>query len=274
MKTKKEDIELLEEDEELDEEDEDEDEVDEEEETEEETEEVEDEEEDEEIEEQPKAKKSSEPKYTSDHITKIISAKHNKMKSQFTKKLEEQLIPVQGKLEEAEAVVDWVCKNSGMSREAVLSKIGYAASGKKAAVDPKIFENFEATRDKNEVEAEVNQIESKIKKYPGFKENKQLVIDYAMDTGLSVDKAYWALLGPSAIEHAKKQSANDVLYRKQAKMAKKTETASPSAKTQTYTKADKEAADAVGMSVEDYIKYSKIDNYDDFVKTYKKNKKK
>lgn len=218
-------------------------------------------------------KRVEEPQYSAKHVTKIISAKHNKMKKQFTAKYEEAMSQTAGELDSANAIVNWLCQQSSMTREQVLARIGYQPTTKKVTVDEKLFDISNPVDLDDDIQAQVNKIQSRINSYPGFKENKKMIIEYAQDTGLPVDKAYWALMGEKAANVAKKRGADEVLARKTSKASRVTESGNASAKVKTYSKSDREAAKAVGMSVEDYVKYQNMENYDDYQKASSRKKR-
>lgn len=214
-----------------------------------------------------------EPRYTAKHMTKIISAKHNKMKNQFSKKYEEAMSQTAGELEASNAVVNWLCQQSNLTKEQVLAKIGFQPSGKKPTIDSKLFDIPNSEELGDDIEAQVNKIKSTISKYPGFKENQKMIIEYAQDTGLPVDKAYWALMGEKAASVARKKGADEVLARKSSKASRVTESSGGTPKVKTYTRDQREAAKASGMSVEDYVKYQSIESYDDYQKIRSKKKR-
>jgi hypothetical protein len=270
----------VEKDEVLEEEDDVEEETDDLEDEEEDVEEDEEEDNDEEVEEEKKKEDKKEPeidpddvpRYSTKHLTKLMSAKHNRLKNQFSKKLEEIQQQSLDESDKLNAIVGWLEKNSNMSREQILSKIGYTPSQKKATVDSKLFEEADNGRSQEELDAEVNEIEAHVSKYPGFKDNKKDIVGYAKDTGLSVAKAYWALMGPVNVKKAKEEGAREVIEKRETKRSKVTESMTHMDAKPNFTKDVKIAAKLAGMTPEDYVKYSQIDNYDAFQNSRKKKK--
>lgn len=212
-------------------------------------------------------------KYSAKHLTKIISAKHNKMKNQFTKKLEESQTQTAVELDAANAIVGWLSTQSSMTKEQILAKIGYIPVNRKVTVDSKLFDSISNGEIDDNIQAQINKLESKVANYPGWKANKKMVIEYAQDTGLSVDKAYWALLGAKAASAAKKQGADEVLTRRSNKAAKVTEGSGSAVKNKSYSRQDKENAAAVGMDVAEYVKYQGIEDYDAYQKSKQKKRR-
>ena len=218
-------------------------------------------------------KEKPQPTYSQEHMTKIISAKHNKMKNQFLKKTQEYQDSVNAELEKSKAVVDWLCRSANLDEASLLAKIGYTPTNSKKTIDSKMYDDVGTSgQDDESFQAEAMEMRSKAKKYPGYIKNEKMILEYAKDTGLTIDKAYWALMGADAVKAAK----NGVIYKKQSKARKVTEgSGGRMPKAKPIDKSIERAARQVGMTPEDYLKYQSIDNIDDyFAKTKKTTSKK